>query len=66
MLKKSLTMITLLCAMVPMAAYAASWSLATRVSTVGGNITSRNTATAQTSANGTVFKTYTTSKRMSR
>ena len=61
MLKKSLTLITLLCAMVPMVAHAASWSLATRVSTVGGTISSRNTATAQTSANGTVFKTYTTS-----
>ena len=60
MLKKSLTLITLLCAMSPMVAFAASWSLATRVSTVGGTITSRNTATVQTSANGTVFKSYTT------
>ena len=59
MLKKSLTLITLLCAMVPMVAHAASWSLATRVNTVGGTISSRNNA-AQNSANGTVFKSYTT------
>jgi hypothetical protein len=58
MYKKSLKLITFLCAMIPMAAYASTWSLATRVTTVGGNVAIRGAQ--QTSVQGTVFKTYTT------
>jgi predicted CxxxxCH...CXXCH cytochrome family protein len=51
---------TLLCTF-PVLSHAASWSLNTWVKTSGGNIVVRN-GSPQTSANGSVFKSYTTSK----
>jgi hypothetical protein len=51
---------TLLC-IFPVLSHAASWSLNTWVKTSGGNIVVRN-GSPQTSANGSVFKSYTTSQ----
>ncbi len=61
MFRKSLVIVTLLFAMIPTVASAASWSLNTWVKSGGGSIVVRG-GTPQTSANGSVFKTYTTSK----
>src|SRR5512133_2621681 len=58
MLKKFLAIATLVCAL-PVMANAASWSLNTWAKAAGGVISSRNGA-AQTSLQGSVFKTYTT------
>ncbi len=61
MFRKSLVIVTLLFAMIPTVASAASWSLNTWVKSGGGSIVVRG-GTPQNSANGSVFKTYTTSK----
>jgi hypothetical protein len=50
----------ILCAL-PVLSLAATWSLNTWVKTSGGNIAVRGGA-PQTSANGSVFKSYTTSQ----
>jgi hypothetical protein len=60
MLRKILLLLLALCS-IPLMALAASWSLNTWVKTTGGNIVVRGGA-PQTSANGSVFKSYTTSK----
>lgn len=53
MVKRGLMLLVLLCVALP--AYA--WQLQTRVATVGGNMTGNGVT--QTSANGTVYKSYT-------
>ena len=60
MLRKILLLLLALCS-IPLMALAASWSLNTWVKTTGGNVVVRG-GTPQTSANGSVFKSYTTSK----
>ena len=64
MLKKGMLLLTFLyCASLPILANAASWTLSTRVMNVGGTLQA-GTAAPQTSVNGTVFKTYTTTKNV--
>ena len=58
---KRLMIILLLVCLGPMAAYAASWTLNTWARSGGGTIVVRG-GTPQTSANGSVFKSYTTSQ----
>jgi predicted CxxxxCH...CXXCH cytochrome family protein len=64
MVKKYIAFAVLSCLLLPMLAIAAPWSLNTWVRTTGGTIVSRNLATPQTNVNGSVFKSYTTSKTM--
>lgn len=64
MLKNGICAVILVwCIALPAPGHAASWSLATRVLSVGGTLQVRS-GTPQTSANGTVFKTYTTTKNV--
>lgn len=59
MFKKSFYLVLLACILFPLTARAASWTLNTWVKTGGGSIIVRGVS--QTSANGSVFKSYTTS-----
>jgi trimeric autotransporter adhesin len=61
MRKIILVLTAILCVAVPLVAQAATWSLNTWVKTVGGSMSVRGGA-PQTSLNGSVFKSYTTSK----
>ncbi|MBK5273634.1 MAG: hypothetical protein JJE30_01090 [Desulfuromonadales bacterium] len=56
MLKRSLSLLTLLACMIPMVAFAGN--ISTRVMTVGGTISTDNNVTTQNANNGTVTKSF--------